>query len=357
MIENDKNHLSAAPVELTVEEYLKKDIWTKKIFNGISIGIIILNYKQRTVLFTNKYFRSLADSDEEHAILDNIYSYIDTNIRKQTKLDINQDIEINGKGKKILLTFTPYRITDEIIVVLLSEIASGLIYFLTKQENQYYNKLSELAAEMAHEIGNPLSGINTSLQVMLHNISTWPLEKHTDYIERTIGEINRLSDFLKRMREVSNENKLEIKPTNLKWIIDKVFLRNEDLLKKKEITYNNKVAEDIIVSIDEGAFYQIILNLLNNSMQILSPGKEIKIYVEDIDDFYVKLVYRNNGKTIPDELMEKIFSPLFSTKGRRKGIGLAISLKLMTRMGGTMKTVLPEDGIGAKFLLYIPKLD
>lgn len=357
MIDKNKNTVPGETVELSVEEYLKKSRWTKKIFDGISMGIIILNYKQRTVLFTNTYFRSLADSDEEKTILDNIYSYIDTNIRKQTKLDISQDMEVNGKGRKILLTFTPYRIDDEIIVVFLNEIASGLIYFLIKQENQYYNKLSELVAEMAHEIGNPLSGINTSLQVMLHNISTWPLEKFTDYIERTIAEINRLSEFLKRMREVSNENKLEIKPMNLKWIVNKVFLRNEDLLKEKELTYKNMVAEDIVVTIDEGAFYQIILNLLNNSMHILSPGKEIKVYVEEIDDFYVKLVYRNNGKPLPEELIEKIFSPLFTTKGKRKGIGLAISLKLMTRMGGTMKAVLPEDGIGAKFVLYIPKLD
>jgi signal transduction histidine kinase len=122
----------------------------------------------------------------------------------------------------------------------------------------------------------------------------------------------------------------------------------------QEITFTNMVDKHIEISIDEGAFFQIILNLLNNSMQILSPNKEIKIYVEEVDDFFVKLVYRNNGKPIPEELMGKIFSPLYTTKGRGEGIGLPISLKLMTRMGGSMKAVPPEDGIGAKFVLYIP---
>jgi signal transduction histidine kinase len=159
------------------------------------------------------------------------------------------------------------------------------------------------------------------------------------------------------MREVSDENKLEIKPTNLKKVIDGVLVQNEDLLKQKEITYKNSVEEDIVVSIDEVAFHQIILNLINNSLHILPPAKSIKIDVEEIDEYYVKVVYRNDGVPIPEEQMEKIFSPLFTTKGQRKGIGLAISLKLMTRMGGTMKAVPPEDGIGAKFILYVPNSD
>jgi len=354
MTDNDKTPTSGKTVEPNLEDYIKEDNWAlKTIFNEISTGIIILNYNKRAVLFANKYFHSMV-KNKEKIILNNIYNYIKTNIHKPKKFDSSQDMEINGDGGQIPLTFTTYRISEEIIVVFLSEISSRLIYFLTKQENLYYNKLSELTAEIAHEIGNPLSGINTSLQVMLHNISTWSMEKVKDYIERTINEINRLSDFLKRMREVSNEDKLEIKPTNLKGLIDRILLQNEDILKQKEITFKNMVDKDIEISIDEGAFFQIIYNLLNNSMQILSPKKEIRIYVEEVDDFFIKLVYRNDGKPIPEELMEKIFSPLYTTKGRGEGIGLPISLKLMTRMGGSMKAVPPEDGIGAKFVLYIP---
>jgi len=102
---------------------------------------------------------------------------------------------------------------------------------------------------------------------------------------------------------------------------------------------------------------QILFNLLNNSLHILSPGKEINIYVEKEDEYYITMVYRNNGPPIPEELMEKIFSPLFTTHNKRKGIGLAISLKLMTRMGGTIKAVPPEDGAGEKFVRHVPIAD
>jgi signal transduction histidine kinase len=212
----------------------------------------------------------------------------------------------------------------------------------------------QVAHLLRHRIGNPLSGINTSLQVLLNNISIWPQEKMEDYIKRTIKEINRLSIFLNRIRVVSNENLLEIKVTNLHKLIQTVFIQNEELLKQKKIKLYNNVEKDIEVFIDEGAFHQIIFNLLNNSIKILQPHEKIEIYVEEKDELFIKLVYRNNGTTIPEELLNKIFYPLYTTTEEGKGIGLAVSKKLMTRMGGTMKAIPPEDGIGAKFMLYVP---
>jgi signal transduction histidine kinase len=326
----------------------------QNILDRISTGVIILNYTNRTVLFSNDYFNALVPRQKSEDILSRIFDYINQNIGSQKRLDLSQDLVIKAMGKEFFFSFTTYRVGEEIFVVLLDEASPGTIYYQTKQENLYYNKLSELIAEMVHEIGNPLSGITTSLEVVLHNISQWPLEKVKDYIERTINEINRLSEFLGRMREMSEEDKLNIKPISLKETLDRVLLQNEGLLQQKGITCKNLTREGVVVSIDEGAFHQIMFNLINNSLHILTRGKEIKIYVEEIDEFYVKLIYRNNGEAIPEELMGKIFSPLYTSKAKRKGIGLAISLRLMTRMGGTIKAVPPEDSQGAKFVLYVP---
>ena len=326
----------------------------KNILDKISIGIIILNWQKRAVLFANEYFYAFTPQQKRGEILSTILDYINTNIHSQKKIDISQDIVVKAEGKEILLSYTTYRVDEENFIVLLTEVTSGIQYFLAKQENLYYSRLSELIAEMVHEIGNPLSGINTSLHILLQNVSSWPVEKVINYIERTIAEISRLSEFLKRMREVSDDYDLKIMPMDLKETLDRVLRQSEDLFSQKGITCKNMTEVGITVLIDEGAFHQIIFNLVNNSLHVLSPGKEIKIYVEEIDEFYVRLVYRNNGDPIPEELMEKIFSPLYTTRKKRKGIGLAISLKLMTRMGGTMKVVTPEDDFGVKFVLYVP---
>jgi signal transduction histidine kinase len=340
--------------ETELESYFEKKDWAmKKICDLVSTGIVFMNHKKRKILFNNKYFSSIVKGKEKE-ILDRIHYYIDEITDKQKIINQTHEITFDENGEELILGFSPYFLNDDIIAVFFRNITSRTIFLENKQENLIYDRLSELAAEMAHEIGNPLSGINTSLQVMRHNLESWPLEKIQGYIERTIDEINRLSNFLKRIREVSRESKLDIKPTNLKRVIDRVLFQNEELLKQKKIIYANMIDEGVEVLLDEEAFHQIVLNLINNSLQILSPGQEIKIYIDDKDELFIKLVYRNNGVPIPGELMEKIFSPLYTTKDRGGGIGLAISLKLMTRMGGTMKAVPPEDRIGAKFLLYIP---
>lgn len=337
-----------------LETYFEKKDWAmRKICDLVSTGIVFLNHKKRKTLFNNKHFSSIVKGKEEE-ITEQIHAYIDKITDKQKLINQTHEIVYDDDGEEILLGFTPYHLNDDIIAVFFRDITSRNVYLENKQENLLYDKLSELVAEMAHEIGNPLSGINTSLQVMLHNLSSWPLEKIHNYIKRTIDEINRLANFLKRIREVSKENKLNLEEVNLKNLVDKVLFQNEEILKQKEIKYNNMVAEYLSAMLDVEAFHRIILNLINNSLQILSPGQEIKIYIDEIDELFIKLVFRNNGKPIPAELMERIFSPLYSTKDRGGGIGLAISLKLMTRMGGTMKAVPPEDGIGAKFLMYIP---
>lgn len=325
------------------------------ILDKMPIGIIILNSRKRSVLLVNKHYNSLVPHPKENEVLTNIYKHIEANIASHKEADLTQDLTIKVKEKEFFLGYTTCRVSDEIFIVFLEEITSGVTYFLSKQENQYYNELYDLIAEIVHEIGNPLAGINTGLQVLLLNFSNWSEDKIKDYLERTIKEINRLSEFLRRMRELSDENEsLNIKPMNLKQLIARELLHYENLLRKKGIAYKSSIPEDTKVLVDERAFHQIVLNLVSNSLNVLIPGNNIEIYVHDIDEYYVKLVYRNDGEPMPEVTIEKIFSPLFFSRGESKGPGLGLSLRLLTRMGGTMKAVKPEDGIGAKFILYIP---
>jgi signal transduction histidine kinase len=354
MPENSKTSGLEKNEKIRLENYLKKENPNlKAIFDHFNMGIIFINFKKQSVLFSNEFFRNIAFKKEK-AIMENIYGHIRDNVDDPHRFSINQEIHVRDNGSNFLFGFSTYRIYDDIVAVLLSEIASKSIYVQSRQENEFFTKLSELVAEIAHEIGNPLSGINMSLQVLLFNLAIWPKEKITDYIERTISEINRLSLFLKRIRDISNENKLEMKSVNLRSIIQDVYRQNEEILKQKTIGFSNRIDDRITVELDEVAFFQIMLNLLRNSLQILEPGEQIEIFIESVDDFYIKLIYRNNGKPIPLESLGKIFSPFYTTKDRGDGIGLSISLKLMTRMGGTIKAVQPEDGIGAKFVIYIP---
>jgi len=333
--------------------FLKNNTEIKEILDGLSMGVIFLNQTERYVFFANKYFYSTSKKVRDE-ILSVIFEFLEKNMDKPTQLKRNQEVIISKDGEEFKFGFTVHRITRDIDGIFFTENTSRTIYFESKQKNQFYDGLSELVGEIAHEIGNPLSGISVSLQLLTQHLSEWPLEKIKSHIERSITEINRLAEFLKRIREVSNRDKVSITETNLKEIIDKVILQFETRLKLKKISCRNMVDKNITVLVDESAFHRILLNLLNNSLRILSAGNKIKICVEGISNLYVTLVYKNDGEPIPEEFMEKIFSPFFTTSDNGDGLGLAISQKLMTRMGGSIRAVLPKDRIGAKFLLHIP---
>ena len=328
----------------TLEEILKerrRDL--NLIIDRIAMGLVFINHLEKEPLLANDYFKAIP-AGHRSAILDHIFRHIATARVNKQRLNVNQELEINEKGKKYLYGYTTYSLERGIVIVFLSEIASKSILFESRREGQFYDKFSSLVAEIAHEIGNPLTGISTILQVLQHNITVWPQEKVSNYIDRTIGEINRLNKFLNRIRDVSNENKLEFTDVSLRGLIENLYQRNEENLKRAKIKFINEVPEDLDVHIDEGALYQILLNLLNNSLNLLPAKKQVRLYIDSIDDFFITLVYRNNGDPIEEEDLEKIFSPFYTTREEGVGIGLAISLKLMTRMGGTMKAVPPEDG-------------
>jgi len=103
----------------------------------------------------------------------------------------------------------------------------------------------------------------------------------------------------------------------------------------------------------------VLFNLMQNSLDCLAKTGEkgvIDVRIEGVGEFFVKLVFKNNGPAIRPDILEKIFMPFFSTKEEGSGMGLNISRKLMTRMGGTIKAEVPGDGDwGAGFVLYIPK--
>ncbi len=316
-------------------------------FNKISIGLLLLKKEPPQLVFANPFFYRMAMGREDD-IVNTIFKDIEESEQKNT---FRCDIDFEDG---FVVGYTIYRLGENEYLVFLNNITHKKIYFENKGENRFYDRLSHLLAEVVHEIGNPLTALTTTLQVLSEYISEWDTEKKKEYLQRSIDEIDRLSNYLDRMRNFSRIVSAQPGAISLRAIIQRVIMQNHDLLAKRHILVSWDVPENQQVVVDEELFYQVLLNLFVNSLEILPLYGKISLTVEEVNEFFVILAYRNNGPAIPPEFLDKIFIPFFSTKKNGSGIGLAVSLKLMTRMGGAMRVETPEKDWGVKFVLFIP---
>lgn len=318
-----------------------------ELLNKLNLGVLIVHYPPAEVSFFNSHFKDVAKG-EERAVLKHIFK----ELKDMKRFNIRRDMEL-ASGR--VVGFTIYKLADTEFLIFLSDISYKRIFLENRGENRFYDRLSGIIAEVVHEIGNPLASVTTTLQVLHQYLGEWQDDKKEEYLNRVIDELDRLCHYLGRIRQFSRvECCLEIAPMMLKPFIDRLLIQNQDMIKAKKIHVDVDVDDSLKINVDENFFYQVLLNLILNSLDILDSEGKISIKVEEVNEFYIRLAYRNDGPPIPLEIQEKIFLPFYSTKRKGSGIGLAVSVKLMTRMGGTLKLEPPEQGWGAKFILYVP---
>lgn len=336
-----------------LENFLRHSgISIEDIFDKLNLGIGAFNRLKCKPVYLNSYFHSIVTSDK-NIILDKICSHVDKKggiasggIGTPGVIDIEKEYIIR-------YGFSVYYADENIAVVFLNEITSKSIATKSQTDNFLYDKMAELIAEISHEIGNPLAGISTMLELLISRIDSYSDEKIKNYLERTFSEINRLTNILRRIRRVYVDNRIELVEVDLAGFIDEVYQMYADQFKKRQVIFINDIGKDYFVLVDREAFYQVIKNFFDNSLAILRKEQWVRLTAENVDETYVRLIYRNNGEVIPEESFEKIFMPLYSTKSDGSGLGLFISLKLMTRMGGTINIVKPNEKNGVKFVFFI----
>ncbi len=324
-----------------------------ELFHRLKIGVVLLAKSPPGLIFANEHFNRLARGKGKQiidTILSEVLSYSGLEIRDH----LRRDMEIE---EGFTIGYTVYNLSESEFIVFLSDITYKQIFLENRDDNRFYDRLSRIIAELAHEIGNPLASVGTTLQVLQGGMDTWDRRKKDEYIQRAITEMDRLSGYLKKIRDFSTVSpSISLRKVPLEPLLNRIVDQNRFRLEEKCISVISNVDPSVMVLSDEVALQQVLLTLLLNSIEIL-PGNgkgKIRMEVEEVTDRFVKLVYRNNGPPISQETRERIFMPFHTSRLDGNGIGLAVALKLMTRMGGKISLESPEKGWGAKFVLHVP---
>ncbi len=223
--------------------------------------------------------------------------------------------------------------------------------------------LGKMAAGIAHEINNPLAVIGEKAGWIKDLLAEEDLSKSENFkefedavkriefhVERAKKVTHRLLGFARRMEPVLEQ--VDINKT-LHETVD--FLENESRFRNIDIQIDPQTNIPTIMS-DSSQLQQVFLNIINNAIDAIGKGGEIRIrttYLSTNNE--ILIVIADNGPGIPKENLGKIFDPFFTTKevGKGTGLGLSIVYSIIEKLGGRIM-VASEEGQGTTFTIYLP---
>lgn len=213
--------------------------------------------------------------------------------------------------------------------------------------------LGELSAGMAHEIRNPLGSIRGTAEILQ---DAFPADnKYAEFTRILIAEVDRLNqvleDFLSFTRSGSSEQN-DFKPD---LVLHEVMQLSQQQAGKDRISVNWDEAPLPAAIGDAGQFKQVFLNLVLNAFQAMGQGGQLWIESE-VTDKRILLRFRDSGPGIPEEDLDRIFNPFFTTKDEGTGLGLAITYRIVQNHCGQISVRNAPEG-GAEFTLILQPVD
>ena len=274
------------------------------------------------------------------------------------------------KTRMKLIAFLGISIT--IILIVVAGMATYLVNkayvadqkrIMTLHQVEYTNKMASvgrLAAGVAHEVNNPLAVINEKAG-LIKDLVTLKQEfgenpRLLGLVDSILACVKRAGNITKRLLSFSRNMEVSFEPVNLKELIEEVlsFLTKE--AEYRSIRVSLAASDDVPqIESDRGKLQEIFLNLINNAFAAMSDGGNLGIQVRQKETDNVSVTVADDGCGISQADINRIFEPFFSTKTKKGGTGLGLSLtqNFVREIGGSLN-VESVVGKGTTFTITLP---
>ncbi len=230
----------------------------------------------------------------------------------KTNLDGND--EISSLGKDI------DRMSDD-----LAQLNENIV------KSERLSSIGQLASRLAHDLRNPLSIIKNSMAILNVKFDRIMDEKTSLQMARVGKAVDRMTHQIEDVLDYVNVSDLKIETTSLASVIESAHLGVEIPNQIKVFLPKNNVT----INCDPYKLESAFCNLIINSVQAIKGDGEIEIKIADSSN-HVMIDFTDSGPGIPENLMNKIFEPLFTTKQVGTGLGLPGCKSIIEKHGGTI---------------------
>jgi len=210
-----------------------------------------------------------------------------------------------------------------------------------------------MAATVAHEIRNPLGGIEGFAALLERDLASQP--KMQAMATQIVQGARSLNHIVARLLDFTRPVSLTLRRARFGQIADMALAVLEQEMRGHEprVTLVRDYSDDDTVTVDFERMYGVVLNLVRNAWQAMREPGEIAVRVYGNGDA-VALSVRDTGCGMTEEVRQNLFSPFFTTKETGTGLGLSIVRKIVEAHGGSIE-VESEPGGGSVFTVRVPQ--
>jgi signal transduction histidine kinase len=209
--------------------------------------------------------------------------------------------------------------------------------------------VGEFAAQITHEIRNPLTTIGLTLEYLQKH----PEKNAAKRIELAAGEVGRLERMLEQVLLYARPARVILLTLELSAFIKDIVATYDSLARERDQQLVVAVDTAVTVQADRDKLTQVVLNLIRNACEAAEPGHTITISSAVAQEWGTISVH-NFGMTIPENKLAHITEPFVSAKPGGSGLGLAITSSLLEAMGGRLELVSTQSD-GTTATLYLPR--
>jgi PAS domain S-box-containing protein len=215
--------------------------------------------------------------------------------------------------------------------------------------------LGTLTAGVAHDVGTPMNVILGYAQMLESSESN---EKNRERLRAIREQVQRVTALIQSLLNFARPRELMLASLDLAGELDTALSFLEPQFKKQGIAVDRRFEPVPAVRGDRDRLQQLFLNLCVNAADAMPDGGELRVTLRVGEPGKVEIRIADTGMGIPEESLESVFAPFFTTKDRGKGtgLGLLVSKRIVTDHGGAI-ALSSEVGKGTEFRILLPAAD
>lgn len=221
-------------------------------------------------------------------------------------------------------------------------------------QSEKMSAIGQFVSGLAHEINNPLDGIQNCLQAILNDLNNTDQTKN--YIELSLDGLYKIELLVRKLLDYAKPHEYEKNPVEINSVLENILSLTTLKLSHKKIKLI-KEFNPSLPSVYGDCHYieQVFLNLIINAIDAMEHRGELTVKTDVAKDSFVKIVVADTGCGIPRENLSKIFDPFFTTKQKCNGtgLGLYLSYNVISQHGGKI-SVKSKEGKGTEFTVMLP---